>query len=99
MKNKALIWTLAIAGVALATYVTISLLKKPADTNKPLLSPGTLANIGSAISSIFTPKTAADTSSSEIGGGMEFNVINTLDSGNVDPAVDLGYTVSEVPEG
>jgi hypothetical protein len=90
-----LIWTLAIAGVALATYVTITLLKKPADTNKPLLSPGTLANIGSAISGLFTPKTAADSSTSDVGGGSEFNVINTL---NYDPSVDLGYTVGEATE-
>jgi hypothetical protein len=96
MKNaKALVWGLSIVGVGLAVYIVATLTKKDT-TNKSILSPGTIGAIGDAISGLFSKKTPTDTGTSDIGGGTEFNNVNTL---NYDPSVDLGYTVTEATEG
>jgi hypothetical protein len=52
MKNKALIWVLAIAGIALASYITYKVLN-PAKKSTGLLSADNLSSVGSAIGKLF----------------------------------------------
>lgn len=52
MKNKALIWTMAIVGIGLAGYIAYVVAKNNADKNKLLLSQN-LTDTGNWIASLF----------------------------------------------
>jgi hypothetical protein len=97
MKNKQiLIWGVAIVGISLAGYVAYSLLKKPEETNKPLLSPGTIKGIGDFLGSIFGKK--AENVSPQTGYTVDSG-INWYDTGLGQGYVDSNYPYETVQEG
>jgi hypothetical protein len=92
MKNKALVWVLVIGGVGLVGLISYKIITRPAATaNKPLFTAADLSAAGSFFTNLFKKKdNSADPA-------YAYNNINTV--GNVDPAIDLGYTVNEATEG
>jgi hypothetical protein len=91
--KKVLIWALAIAGVGLATYVVISLTRKPVATNNKLFSAEDISAVGSAIAGLFKK---SSTTEQYPNTDVYYQMMQEQTS---DPSLDLGYTVSETPEG
>jgi hypothetical protein len=85
MKNKALIWTLSITGIILATYVTISLVAKKPEVNKPLFSAADISSVGNLISGLFKK---SDTSSSVYSSDPSQNYNRPLGDAGLDYPVE-----------
>ena len=99
-QGKAVIVIGSVGLVIIGAVIAYSMATKPKATSGGILSPANISSAGSFLSGLFGSigsgsSSAASDGSSEIGGGDEFNEMNTLDQGN-DSGLDYTeYTATE----